>query len=73
LLEDVAIGKMCKLFNISQIAATSIFVESLDEVEKLVSKDFKDNFHFRTKSGNLEKRNDVELMLAIHERIHNYR
>jgi len=72
LLEDVAIGKLCKELNIPQIAVKSIIIESLNEANKLSVDDVKKSFHFRTKSGNLSKRNDAEIMLAIHSKLNNY-
>lgn len=73
LLEDVAFGKLCKKLGISIIPAKSIVVEKVDDVRKLESTEIKNNFHFRTKSGTTQERNDVQLMKAIHKQVLNLR
>ena len=71
LLEDVAIGNLCKKLNIPQVEIKSIIIESINELEELSINNIKNNFHFRTKSGNLAERNDAEIMLALHSKLYN--
>ena len=69
LLEDVAFGKLCKKLGIIISPAKSIVVAKVEDVRMLQAFEVRNNFHFRTKSGTTQKRNDVQLMKEIHKKV----
>ena len=69
LLEDVAIGKLLTSLGFKPNAINSSILEQLEDVANISQFDLYQNFHFRTKSGPLNQRNDIALMAAIHKKI----
>lgn len=66
LLNDVAIGKILAGFKLKEIEIPSLTFSSSEAINQASKQQIKESVHFRLKSGTLQKRNDVELMKAIH-------
>jgi hypothetical protein len=47
----------------------SLDIGSMNELESLTDNILKETVHFRVKSGSLLKRNDVAIMLALHNKL----
>jgi hypothetical protein len=68
-IEDVAMGALASRLGIEFHELKSLIFESLPELEAKSDNELKANFHFRLKSGSLTSRNDVEIMLRLHQRL----
>ena len=69
LLEDVAIGKVLRKFGFCPTPINSLILENVEDVNLISQLDLTQKFHFRTKSGSLNQRNDVALMAALHRKL----
>ena len=68
-MEDVGLGRVVKKLGVDLIPAPSINIGSIAELDSLHDDALNEHFHFRLKSGSRERRNDVELMHALHQRL----
>ena len=69
LAEDLAMGHFMSEKGFSFTNLKSLDIGSLNELESLSHDTLKETIHFRVKSGSLLKRNDVEIMLALHKKL----
>jgi hypothetical protein len=67
-IEDVALGNLCRILGFSLIELPKINISSLEELNQISDIDLESNFHFRLKSGTIGKRNDTQLMIELHKR-----
>ncbi len=67
--EDQAFGFLIKEsgMDVKYVNMDSVDISSLASLNNLSKEDLTDVVHFRLKSGTLESRNDVEIMLKLHE------
>lgn len=73
-IEDLELGRLIKLhLNIDPITVPIVNIESLEQLESMDQKILYDNYHFRLKSGTMEKRNDVAIMKALHKKLLKHR
>jgi len=68
-MEDVGLGRLISDLGYPLTSLPSINVSSPDALASVTDEQIRQNFHFRMTSGHLGKRQDVPLMLALHERI----
>ena len=68
-IEDVAMGLLASKLGIDFQELKSLVLGSLAQLEETTDDELQANFHFRVKSGSLTSRNDVEIMLRLHERL----
>jgi hypothetical protein len=69
LLEDVAIGKVFENIDVDILQLPSLILTNMQDVTKLTESDIKYHHHYRLKSFESARRNDVELMKQLHLRI----
>ncbi len=69
LLEDLGLGKLAERLGLSVRPLPSLNIDSVAEVWSLPVDILAGSFHYRVKSGPLDRRNDVGVMRALHERI----
>ena len=69
LAEDLAMGHFMSEKGFSFTNLKSLDIGSITELESLAHDTLKETIHFRVKSGSLTKRNDVEIMLALHKKL----
>lgn len=67
--EDLALGKLASTFDLPMIELSSIDLPDLETLESLSQEDLERTPHFRCKSGTHENRDDVEIILRLHERL----
>ena len=69
--EDQAFGYLAHKvgMNLSYINISSIDIDSLDSLKKMTNTDLLDVVHFRLKSGTLNNRSDISIMLELHQRL----
>ena len=67
--EDLAIGKLLSGFNLSLIDLPSIDLPDMATLEALSQDVIERTPHFRCKSGTHENREDVGIILRLHERL----
>lgn len=65
IIEDVALGRLLKSLGIDPIFIPIINIPDLKTLNDLDEDTFRDNYHFRLKSGLNSNRNDVEIMKAL--------
>jgi hypothetical protein len=68
-IEDVAMGALARKLEIEFQELKSLVLGSLPQLEAVTDDELQANFHFRVKSGALTSRNDVKIMLRLHERL----
>lgn len=68
-VEDLAVGNLCKSLGIPFVQISKIDIDSIEMLNSLSDQEIKAEFHFRLKSGSIEKRQDVEIMRQLHERV----
>jgi hypothetical protein len=66
--EDLAIGKLLANENLIYINLSSLNIDSIQSLDNLSLDELVETCHFRLTSGTLNKRRDVEIMLALHNR-----
>ena len=71
LLEDVGIGKVFENLDVEILQLPSMILTNMQEVAELTESDIKYHHHYRLKSFEADKRNDIELMRKLHLRIKN--
>jgi hypothetical protein len=69
LLEDLGMGKLVHRLGVQLIALPTLNLEAVDDVNLLPAQLLDENYHFRVKSGPLDERDDVSVMLALHSRL----
>ena len=69
LAEDLALGHLISQKGFNFMSLKSLDIGSISELESLTHDDLRETVHFRVKSGALTKRNDVEIMLALHKKL----
>ena len=69
IIEDVALGQLLAGVGILPTFVPLNNIATLDELDSKSDEFLRDNYHFRLKSGMNSKRGDVEIMLALHERL----
>lgn len=69
LAEDLALGHLISQKEFNFMNLKSVDIGSISELESLTGNTLKETVHFRVKSGSLLKRNDVEIMLALHKKL----
>ena len=69
IIEDVSLGNYMNSIGVKLSPLSQINIDSIERLNSISDKELKNNFHFRLRSGTLQKRNDVEIMHALHERI----
>jgi len=67
-IEDVALGNLCKVLRIPLIELPKCNISSLEELSSLTDVELKNNYHFRLKSGTISERNDTQIMNELHKR-----
>jgi hypothetical protein len=70
-IEDVAMGRVFLKIGINLTPLPSCSLTDTHGVKSLTKEDFLKNYHFRVKSGSFKNRQDVLIMHALHDRIHN--
>jgi len=68
-IEDVAMGRLATKLGVNFQELGSLVLGTLQELQATNDATLMANYHFRVKSGSLNSRNDVEIMLALHNRI----
>ena len=68
-IEDVAMGRLATKLGVNFQELGSLVLGTLEELQATNDATLMANYHFRVKSGSLNSRNDVEIMLALHNRI----
>lgn len=68
-MEDVGLGRLISELGVSLIEWPSVNVDSFEALASLSDHDIQSNFHFRMRSGTNQARQDIPLMLALHERV----
>jgi hypothetical protein len=68
-IEDVAMGKAFERLKIKLVPLPSLNINDVQAANTLSKENFLKNYHFRMKTGSLENRLDVPIMLALHKRI----
>ena len=68
-MEDVGLGRLISELGVSLIEWPSVNVDSIETLSSLSDQGIRSNFHFRMRSGSNQARQDVPLMLALHERV----
>lgn len=71
LLEDVGIGKVFENLDVEILELPSLVLTNIREVNELTQSNINFHHHYRLKSFQADKRNDVELMKRLHSRIKN--
>ncbi len=69
LAEDLALGHLMDQKGFNFTSLKSLDIGSIGELESLTDNMLKETVHFRVKSGSLQKRNDVAIMMALHKRL----
>ena len=69
IIEDVSLGNYMNSIGVELSPLPQINIDSIEKLNSIPDKELNKNFHFRLRSGSLQKRNDVEIMHALHERI----
>ena len=69
LAEDLALGHLMNQKGFDFYGMKSLDIGSISELETLTHDALKETIHFRVKSGSPTKRNDVEIMLALHKKL----
>lgn len=73
-IEDLELGRLIKLhLSIIPTTVPIVNIASLEELENIDQKILQDSYHFRLKSGTMEKRNDVAIMKALHKKLLKHR
>ena len=69
--EDQAFGYLAHKvgMNLNYVSISSLDIDSLDSLKKIENKDLLDVVHFRLKSGTLNNRSDISIMLELHQRL----
>jgi hypothetical protein len=69
--EDQAFGFLTKdtVRDVEYVSMVSLDVDSLVSLNNLTDTDLSDVVHFRLKSGSLQNRGDIKLMLKLHEKL----
>ena len=67
MVEDMALGDLLRQLKIPLVDIPSLNIESEIELSRMENRQIKSQSHFRLKSGTLNKRNDVSLMLELHK------
>lgn len=68
-IEDVAMGRLAAKLGLKFQELNSVVIGSFAELQATNDSVLISNYHFRVKSGSLNSRNDVKLMLALHKRM----
>jgi hypothetical protein len=68
-IEDLAVGQLCEKLGLKLMELPKMNIASLKELSAISDLKISDNFHFRLKSGTIEKRDDVAIMLELHKRV----
>jgi hypothetical protein len=68
-IEDLALGNLCNSLSIQMIELTKINIGSLKELELISDEELHEEFHFKLTSGKRENRQDVKIMIKLHNRI----
>lgn len=66
MVEDMSLGNLLHQLRIPLVEISSLNLESTNELFAMEKKVILEHSHFRVKSGELTKRNDVSLMIEIH-------
>lgn len=69
IIEDVALGQLIEKLNVERQGFPISNIATLDDLTCFPKNDLESSYHFRLKSGKLNNRNDVEIMLALHEKL----
>jgi hypothetical protein len=69
IIEDVSLGNYMESIGIELSPLPQINIDSIKKLNSISDEELIDNFHFRLRSGSMEKRNDIEIMHALHQRI----
>lgn len=69
--EDQAFGYLAYKvgMDLNYIDISSIDIDSLDSLKKITNADLLNVVHFRLKSGTLDNRSDISIMLELHQRL----
>ncbi len=67
MVEDMALGDLLTQLKIPLVDIPSVNIESKLELSRMENSRIKTQSHFRLKSGSLNKRSDVSLMLDLHK------
>ena len=70
-LGDYGLGRLCERLNIYCTELKTLNIDSISGVEELSTELLLDNHHFRLKSGELDNRNDIEIMKKLHLKVTN--
>ena len=68
-LEDLALGEFLSKRGIRPIFIPSNNFDSVEQIDQAKIEVLADQLHFRLKSGTIDKRNDVKLMILLHKKI----
>lgn len=69
IIEDVSLGNYINSIGIELYPLPQINIDSIEKLNSLSDEELIGNFHFRLRSGSMQKRNDVEIMHELHKRI----
>jgi hypothetical protein len=69
IIEDVSLGNYMNSIGVKLSPLPQINIDSIEKMNYISDEELMSNFHFRLKSGTMKKRNDVEIMHVLHERI----
>jgi hypothetical protein len=68
-VEDVSMGKLLKDESRQELSISSLNFTTTHEIDESSLEDLNSTIHFRLKSGNLNSRNDVKLMIQLHRKL----
>jgi len=68
-MEDVGLGRLIHQMGIDLTPLTTVNVPSVQAVDSLTGEGILANFHFRTTSGDRYRRQDAQVMHALHARV----
>ncbi len=68
-VEDVSMGKLMSAEDKCFVSIPSLQFQTKEQIDCTDIVELKKNVHFRLKSGNLNSRNDIELMHYLHKRL----
>ena len=68
-IEDVALGELLAIAGIEPFFIPLNNISTLEELDSKSDKFLQENYHFRLKAGLNTQRGDVEIMMALHDRL----
>lgn len=68
IIEDVSLSRSISDLGVDLVFLPHLDIESMEYLDSLTIEELSSHYHLRVKSGALQSRNDVSLMLRLHDR-----